>query len=730
MLSIVLGMIALAQVYQQVDTVGKNRNQDIYDVIEGVTVTADRNQIIYKIDRQTINASSAVSAAGGTAIDILALMPSVQVNADGDLTLRGSSNYMVYVDGKPSPLEGSAALRQIPSGSIENIEIITTPSARYRTDGDTGIINVTTRKMSEDGLTVNLNGSGSTLGGWGADGRIGYRKGHSLWYIGGTAQNVKTKGDFEQDKTTVVDEYVTTSRSDGFRFQSLKTMIGLGGWQYSNGGHSLNLEFQAGRTTKNTGGEMDYNARRTVGGELLYDNDYYSRDHYMLDKKLIQGSLDYSWKMSDKSTLALTSRLRYDPYSLEYTESNMFTLDDERDEGTRGYEQEHHWDCDASLTYTLQYRSSGKLEAGYQYITYSEHGGYTFEYFDKEQGQFVWDEGQDIPFYYRRQTHSLFAMVSDRFGSFAFDAGLRADRVLDDVDVDCDIVTYKHIDGVSRHNKRLDLFPSVHLSYDAGGGVGVFTFGYSRRTNRPGIWQLEPYITYEDYYTRKTGNPDILPEFSNSAELSWRKGFAGGYSLAVTGFWRGRTDVVDWVRMPYQAGITLDQIVNAGDQNEYGAELNAVLPFTKWWKSTVNGSVYGYDFTAKDSRCSDAKGTNWMAGWINNFSVARGTSLQFDGHFIGPHVLTQGMEQAYVYFDFAVRQQILGGMFTLSAVAHDVLRTAVYENTRTTADLESHTKVRPVYPNIVFGLTFNFNHVSKEKSGAISTDALFEGKAF
>lgn len=690
--------------------------------LQEVTVTADKNQIVYKLDRQTISASSALTAAGGTALDILAITPSVQVDADGEVTLRGSSNYVVYVNGKPSPLEGAAALRQIPSSSIEDIEIITTPSARYRTDGDTGIINITTKKSERDGLNGTLDVSAGTIGTWSADGRLGYKKGHSLWYVGGTAQDIKSDGDFKQDKTTVVDGFTTASHSDGNRYQSLKTMIANAGWQYSKGGHDLVLDLQAGRTTKHRGGNMDYNESRRTPEELLYDKDFYSRDHYILDKHLLQAALDYNWKISGKSTLSATSRLRYDRHSLEYTESNMFTLDGKRDEGTRGYEQEHHWDCDGSISYDLQYRPSGKMEAGYQYITYSEHGGYTFKAWDKAAQEFIWDDSQDIPFYYRRQTHSLFAMVTDRFGSLDFDAGLHADRVIDDVDI--------AVTDASRHNKRLDLFPSAHLSYDAG-KAGIFSLGYSRRVNRPGIWQLEPYITYEDYYTRKTGNPDILPEFAHSSELTYRKSSGTGNSITATAYWRARTDVVDWVRAPYAAGITLDQVVNAGDQDEYGIETSLVLQPAKWWKSTLNGNIYRFEFTAQDVRCTDASGINWMAGWINNFTLPKDLRLQFDGHVIGPHILTQGREEAYCYFDIAAKKQILNGRMSLSLVAHDFLHTAVYENTRSTAVLESHTWVRPRYPNIILGLTFNFNtSASREKTGAISKDALFEGKEF
>lgn len=678
--------------------------------LKGVTVTSDKNQIVYRLDRQSISASSAVTAAGGTALDILANTPSIQVNSDGDLTFRGSSNYLVYVDGKPSPLEGTDALRQIPASSIDDIEIITTPSARYKTDGDVGIINIKTKASDSQAFSGTVGLTGSTLGTLGFDGILNYRKGRNLFYIGATAQDIKTRSDFLQDKKTVVDDYVTISRSDGYRYRTFMTEVARGGWQFNDGkAHKLQVEIQGGRT------------RNTRGGYMLYNTTFDAHDHYILYKKLMQASVDYEWKIGEKSTLAATSRLRYDPYSLEYTESNLHTNGGVRTEGTRGYEQEHHWDSDGSLTFTHSYSETGSFESGYQYTTYSEHGGYTFKAWDNGAKDFLWDDSLDIPFYYRRQVHTLYAMVSDHPGNWELNAGLRGEEVIDVMDIE--------MYGASRHRKRYELYPSAHAAYRTG-KAGTFGFGYSRRTNRPGIWKLEPYITYEDYYTRIVGNPDLNPEYIHSLEAFYRKSIGSSSSVAATAYYRHRSDVVDVIRIPYEPGITLDKIVNAGNQSEYGMEFSAVTKPARWWTSTLNGNIYRYAFISRLDGCSDNSGVTWMAGWINVFSPLKDTKIQFDSHLIGPNMLTQGHEEAYCFFDLAARRQFMKGRLALSLVAHDVFHTAKYENFRSTMSLESHTTVRPTYPNIVAGLTFTFNSKVKEKSGAISTDAGFDGKDF
>lgn len=686
-----------------------------------VTVVGEKNRIVYKLDRQLISASSSVTSGGGTAVDILSGLPSVLVDGEGNLSFRGSTRFLVYVDGKPSPLEGTSALQQIPAASVEDIEILTTPSARYKTDGDAGIINITTKKADSDQWSGLFTTTGSMLGTWSLDGTLNYRKGKNNFYVGGTFQQIKGRSDFTQEKMTNVMGVETTSLSDGQRWSRNGTYTGRAGWQFSEGRkHNYSLDLQFGQTNFWRGGDMRYDETRKdpYGSEVSSVFD--SHDRYNLKKNLFQVSSEYVWRPGEKSEIALQNRFRYDDYSIEYTESNMFDMSGNRYEGTRGYEEEHHWDCDGSLTYKLSYSESGQLETGYQYTTYSEHGGYRLKYWDRNASEFIWQGGTVIPFYYRRQVHSLYAMLKDSFGRFSFDAGIRGDQVLDKMDIE--------IAGASRDIRRFDLFPSGHIQFD-GGRAGILRAGYSYRTNRPGIWNLEPYITYEDYYTKKIGNPDILPEYAHSAELGWMKSLTGGNSLAATVYYRCRRDISDWVRTAYEPGVTLDQIVNAGDQSEIGFELSGTFHPRPWWTTSAAGSVFDYSFVSRNKACSDARGFYYQANWINTFNAGKRTRLQFDAYAVGPKILTQGREKSYAYFNLGARHLMLKDRLTLSLVAHDMFRTARYLNTREAAGLLSRTLVRPKYPNVVVSLTYNFNSSSHRGQDNISTN-LFEGKDF
>ena len=684
-----------------------------------ISINGQRQRISYRLDRQQIDASQVLTAQGGTALDVLRAVPGVVLDAEGSLSYRGSQNFLVYVDGKISPLTGTEALQMIGAANIRDIEILTTPSAKYKTDGDVGIINIVTRRAETEGWDVSVNGMASTWATLSLDAKINYRMGHHNIYVGGQGSDIHNKSQFQQEKFTTAGGASARSFADGTRFRNFRTYIGQGGYEFNTGWHRLAIDLQGGRTINPRGGDMLYETELNPNLSLGEVMD--SHDRYKLTKYLFQASVDYTWKLNERGDeISLSNRLRYDRFSEEYTESNMFSLEGERMEGTRGYETEHHWDCDGALSCKLHYRPQGILELGSQYTTYSEEGDYRICYWNLPTQQFVWQDDLYAPFYYRRQVISGYAQVNDRIGPLQFDAGLRVDHLIDDMDLPT--IT-------SRHKRYTELYPSAHLAYNTT-KAGTFTLGYSRRTNRPGIWKLEPYITYEDYHTRIIGNPDLESEYIHSLELSWRKTF-GNTQVTATAYVRRRTGVVDYVRRAYDVGVTLDSIVNAGNGWRKGLEVQVTTKPAPWWQLTANGDLSFHNFRATYEGCISQHSTTGTVGWINNFRLAKNTALQFDGHFVSGHHLTQGWEKAYVYFDLAARQTLLQGKLQLGLVAHDVFHTARYHSLRTQAFLSSETWVRPTYPNIVFSISYHFRQpTAKAKSGALSNEAEFVGKDF
>ncbi len=696
----------------------------VVEVLDEAVMTAEKSRVVYRLDRQKLSGTASLSADGGTAVDVLRSIPSIRVDAEGGVSFRGSTGFLVYIDGRQSVLDGAQALQQISAAMIEDIEIITTPSAKYKTDGDVGIINIVTKKRDETGVSGIFNASGSTIGSWNGDALLNFRKGSSRWYAGLSASQWRGKSDFDQEKTTVFDDYVTTSISDGTRHSCNSSYIAKLGYELNLESHRLLFEAQTGIAENAHGGDLLYDELRKQGADVINDTEYWSYDRYSNEKRLAQLAADYDWKINERGDVfSIRTRFRYDWYALEYTESNMFDDSGSRYEGTRGYEDEAHWDIDMGLSYDLNYRETGKAEFGYQLTSYSEFGDYSIKYWDREMKDFEWQNDLYAPFWYRRQLHSAYAMVTDRFGPVSINAGLRGEHTNDKMHIS--------VKDASRDIKRWNLFPSAHISYEAP-KRNIISAGYSYRVSRPGIWELEPYITYEDYYTKKIGNPDIRPEYIHSAEINYRKRFNSDNSLSFTAFYRHRNDVRERVRVAYEPGVTLDSLINAGKDRTVGLEANATVKPVRWWNMIINGNIYHYRFFSSFEGCTDNSILSYAASMMNTFSVGNTTKMQFDANFIGPRVLSQGREEGYCYFSFALRQQIIRNKLSASLVAHDIFRTARYCNYLNSPTLQSATRVLPKYPNIVLSLTYTFNAEGhhKDRGGAVTSGSLFEGKDF
>ena len=252
-------------------------------------------------------------------MDILENTPSIRVDAEGDVTFRGSSGFLVYIDGKPSVFSGTQALEQVPAGHIENIEIITTPSAKHDTEGDVGIINIITKKHSQRGLSGMVNLSGSTWLSRHVDFLLAQQHQRSRWYIGGQWTDRLRKSDFDQEKMTVVGDQTTTSHSVGPRTGNSYHYTMKGGWSLNLPKTTIALDLEGGYGGNKRKGEMNYKETRSVAGGSPVTEDYRSIDDYDNDENIGLGSLAVQHKFNDKGhELSGSAYYKYGGHALEY----------------------------------------------------------------------------------------------------------------------------------------------------------------------------------------------------------------------------------------------------------------------------------------------------------------------------------------------------------------------------------------------------------------------------
>ncbi len=684
-----------------------------------VEVVAHKKQVIYKLDKRVIEASANLLSAGGTAVDILENTPSIRVNAEGDVSFRGSSGFIVYVDGKPSVFSGTQALKQIPAGQIQNIEIITTPSAQHDTQGDVGIINIITKKEYDQGLSGFVNVNGNTILSRGIDLLLTKQNKGSRWYVGGFAVNDLRESDFTQEKTTVVNDTTTVSSSRGPRKSTWYMYSVKGGWGFSTPKTTYSIDLETGYGGLKRKGDLNYTEQRSAQGHEFENGNFKSVDDFDIHETYGQGSVSANHKFNEKGhTLDGLFYLKYGGDALEYFQSDLYDLNNNRQQGHRAWESEHRWTVRGNLNYVLPYRSTGQLKAGYQYFSYLEDGDYKMQFWNPEKKEFYWRDDIYNTFYFQQGINSVYAIVSDSYKAFDFQVGVRGEHTRQEL---------RSSKGwANRLYKRFEFFPSVHTGWNFAKQHKLL-FSYSRRTNRPELYFMEPYITYRDYYTAEIGNPDIRPEYINSFELNYSYSSESN-SFSASVFHRNRKDKIERLRVPYVAGVTLDSMANVGHDYSTGVEVSAVVQVYRWWNAQLNGSLYHYKVKNEYSIDGNKQtSTNYEISLLNNFDLGKDTRIQFDGNFVGPSVTTQGRTESFWYLNLAVRQQLFKHKVAATLSFRDLLNTARYNSNITTSGLYSYTTIKPKYPLISLTLSYTFNQFKMRNNENRRSHNLFEG---
>lgn len=688
--------------------------------LDEVVVEGRKKQIVYKLDKKVIEASGNLMGGGGTAADILENTPSIRVDAEGEVTFRGSSGFKVYIDGKPSFYSGTQALQQIPAGQIETIEIVTTPSARYDTAGEAGLIHIITKKNKRQGVNGNVNLYGSTALSNGVDFLLSGQLRKWQWHLAGYRNEPIRKSDFEQEKTTRVHTLTTTSVSDGPR-KGKNYHYGLrAGVEYAVSPHtSVEAEWQIVYDKFTRSGDLHYmeNQADTNGEASRFT--YNSRDEFDLHSTVHIGKAGFTHRFADnRHTLAGSAMVGLEGNPLEYFQSDLFDTEHRRRQGHRAWEDEIRRTVQGNLTYQYPYRTTGVLEAGYQYHSYLEDGDYSMQYWNPEREEFYWREDIANTFYFQRGIHSVYVIGTDRYKSLDAQLGIRGEHTHQ--------VLRSSIEGANRRVNRFEVFPSVHIGYTLPREQKL-TLAYSYRTNRPELFYMEPYITYRDYYTAEIGNPDIRPEYIHAYELSYKKNI-GNHTLQSSVFYRSRTDKIERLRVPYEAGVTLDSMANVGNDHALGLELSGQLTVNKWWELNVNGNVYYYK-VVNTGQAGGKKETSTNYDFtINNlFRMGKHTRIQLDGNFVGPSVTTQGRTESFWFVNLAIRRPLFHRNLQSTLSFRDIFHSARYRSRITTADLESVTRIRPKFPVITLSISYIFNNFKPNAAAGRDNRDLFEG---
>jgi outer membrane receptor protein involved in Fe transport len=638
--------------------------------IETMEVNAERSKMEMKLDRRVFNVGKDLTNAGNNAADILNRVPSVNVDPEGNVSLRGSGSVRILVNGKPSGLLSAGdteALLRMQGDIIESIEVITNPSARYEAEGEAGIINIILKKNQEKGV----NGSfGATVGSptnYGASYNLNYRQ-----------QNLNFFSNFGVDYRRTPGGGNSTQRffdnagnlTDFFTSQEDQIRGGVGG--YIQGGLDWNIDeknlltgsllYRLGEDrNEGTVTYRDFNADEELTNTTIRDIVENQTDHNL------EASLDYKRTFDEEGrewTFSFKYILNDDTEIADIVQTSNESVDELLQNSSNTEDEENIL---IQTDYIHPLGENSKLEAGLRAALRTVDNDFLVQE-EQADGSLTTLDNFDDYLRYTEDIYAAYVIGAHEAGPVGLQVGLRAEY--------SDITAALLRSNNANDQNYLSFFPSAALTYKLS-EENQFQLSYSRRLSRPFFRRLLPFSNFNDPRSNGIGNPNLRPEFTNSFETGFLRYFKSG-SLLTSVYYRRTTGVIEELTLPNENGTSIEYPVNLAERDAYGLEMSFNYDLTDWWNVTsdlnffraqVNGSFEGTDYSADIF--------SWTGGLITQFDPTDRLQLQASFDYNAPRNTTQGRRLAVYSLDLAASLDILDGKGTITVSGRDLFNTRI-----------------------------------------------------
>jgi len=651
------------------------------ETLEAVQITGERSYMQLGIDRKVYTIEKDMIAQSGDALDAMRNIPSLDIGVEGNVSLRGSENVNILIDGKPSGLTGSsraAILEQLPASSIESIEIITNPSARFNPDGTAGIINIVMKKDRKKGMSGGVSVGAGTNNKYNGSTNFNYRtQAFNLFGNYGYRYNNAFSQRSTYRETDTGEELIVLDQDFDGDGQSQSHLAKLGADWYVNPKTTLSLGGLFSTDSRVSEGSTFYRFLEPASG-LLESLDVQSEDDeedgWNTD---IDFRMDHLFDVPGQQ-LTLDARYSYRTETeMEYNLLTDYLLNGSPVTSTPFVRDNSEASNNQIVTVQTDYvhphmvNSGGKeveswrLETGLQVILRQSETDYQSLIQDSVTGELLVDETVSNVFRLEESILSAYGSFRKRWSRWGMQAGLRVEQALTDPQL---LTTGEVFD-----NDYLSFFPSLYISRDLGNEQEL-QWNYSRRINRPDRWALNPFIDNSDPQNIRIGNPDLQPEYVHSVEMNFAKSWPSGNALTSSLFFRQTDGVIRSLRTVDSLGISTQVYNNFSWQRDYGLELISVLNITEWLKMTASGSVFRANFEA-GAAAEGLTNTNYSWNIKTNANVDLPKEFYFQASFRyrGPGLTAQGTFVAVPELDAAIRKDFLDGKASLSLRVSDIL---------------------------------------------------------
>lgn len=645
-----------------------------------VKITGQKSTIQLGVDKKVFSVDQSLVSEGGSAADLLQNVPTVQTDMDGNVSLRGSTGVKVLIDGKPSLIAGgdvATILQSIPASSIESVELITNPSAKYDAEGQSGIINIVLKRNKKLGL----NGSAALTAGnrdnYNANtslsfqnkkinlyGNYSYRYGkrvgggyNNITYLNGTFPTVFA--DQNTDSRSLDKGHNVKAGLDYYVAE--KSVLSFSG-SFNSRDNNRNEYLTINKLNGQRGPvELSNRTNATDGNGNSYDLNLDFTQKFKKPREELTFNFGYSKGTNDNAQLYTTV--------FNYRKGSYGTFPDSVNTND-GYGSNKNYNI--QVDYALPIGKTGKFEAGYRsQIRYADNNTLS-RTLNNATGNYDTNFMLTNDFNSKDQVHAIYANYQNQYKNFGYQLGLRGE----DATLNTQSGAYSPNNAITYTPGKVAytrLYPSVFLTQKFKGEQQV-QLSYSRRVNRPRGWDTNPFLDTSDPLNYRQGNPNLRPEDVHAYELSYNK-FWPKVTFITTAYLRQTNDVIQRVRsLPDSLGITITTPQNLAKQVATGLELIGKIDLLKAWNFTANVNLYHSKITgAVQNDLLNNSGFSWDANLTNNFILPHNITLQIKGDYNAEQVLAQGTRRAMYGLDAGAKYDFKNKKSSLSLNVRNIL---------------------------------------------------------
>ena len=697
-----------------------------------VEVVGEKTTVEVRLDKKVYNIGKDITTSGGNVSDALGNIPSVSVDVEGGISLRGNDNVRILINGKPSALAGFGStdvLQQLPADAIEKVEVITSPSARYDAEGTAGILNIVLKKEK----TLGINGSVNLTGGIPFNARATtnfnirtekFNIFNTLGYFhrespgGGFNDNTYLSEQSEFDR--IYEDRDISRNDDGFN-------INLGMEYFLTEKSSITGSFFYRWSDENDLTEND-NQRFSDGS--LNSRTFRTEDQAEKDNSR-QFSFNYTNNIDDNGQ-KLTADFQY-----SYDNEDVLTeIREDRSIPTDSlialeniYEKQKQDDILAQIDYVLP-MGDAQFEAGYRGTFEKEVNDYQLDTLDQGTGNFITNQDLTNIFMYHENVNALYTQYGNKYGKFSVLLGLRLENteLRGEVDASIDSQALEELVGedvdLNFDKNYLGLFPTVNLVYEISKTQNI-SLGYNRRINRPRGWFINPFPSRSSRTNVFQGNPDLDPAFANAFDLGYMKRWKK-ITFTSSVYYQRETQSFEFIT-ENTGQFTSDGIqiirrvpINLSTNERIGAEAGIIYSPAKWWR--MNGSFNFFTFSSDGSFNGVDYGTtnsSYFTRLSSKFTLPGKIELQANSFYIGPRQNAQTESDPIFSLNLAVSKDLFDDKATLSLNVSDLFnsrkRRSFTQTPTFTSDSEFQWRQRQV--NLSFIYRFNQPKEQRQRGG-------------